>query len=211
MSRIVDLTHTLKTGITVYPGTQSPVIEEVCSIARDGFSERFIQMYSHTGTHIDLPAHILSEGNSISHLKVDRFTGTALKFNVTGSNGLTIEIFKKRIDEFGLPDFIIFETAWDRFWESDKYFSDFPLPDNKIIEFISRLGVKGVGIDTISIDPVGSENLPNHHSILSKNCIIIENLTGLSQLPDSMFEFYCFPLKIENGDGSPVRAVARIE
>jgi arylformamidase len=41
--------------------------------------------------------------------------------------------------------------------------------------------------------------------------VIIENLTNLDSLPDSKFEFFCFPLKIENGDGSPVRAVAKIE
>ena len=41
--------------------------------------------------------------------------------------------------------------------------------------------------------------------------IIIENLTGLEQLMNKEFWFSCFPLKIEEGDGSPVRACAITE
>jgi arylformamidase len=209
LGRIIDLSHTLRTGITVYPGTQLPVIDEVCSIALNGFSERFLKMCSHTGTHIDVPAHIFAGGKSITDLPVDSFSGTAFKFS--NLQNLSVNMVNLAIDKFGLPDFIIFETGWDKFWDTSDYFDKYPLPANGIFEYIGRLGIKGVGIDAISIDPVLSDKLPNHHSILSRNMIIIENLTRLNQLPDSKFEFFCFPLKIENGDGSPVRAVARID
>jgi len=53
--------------------------------------------------------------------------------------------------------------------------------------------------------------LPNHHILLGKEIVIIENLYNLDKLPDSVFTFQCVPLKIENADGSPVRAFAIIE
>ena len=56
-----------------------------------------------------------------------------------------------------------------------------------------------------------TQALINHKTFLSANMIIIENLTGLEQLMDKKFWFSCFPLKIEEGDGSPVRACAIIE
>lgn len=40
--------------------------------------------------------------------------------------------------------------------------------------------------------------------------IIIENLTRLEALVGKAFRLACFPLKIAEGDGSPVRAVAML-
>lgn len=37
--------------------------------------------------------------------------------------------------------------------------------------------------------------------------VITENLTCLGELPPEGFIFACLPLKIMDGDGSPVRAV----
>lgn len=210
MSRFVDLTHTLKSGITVYPGTQPPVIEEVCSITTNGFSERLIKMYSHTGTHLDVPAHIFTKGKTITDLNPDRFCGTAMKFMISQPTDISIESFEKRFLSLGTPEFIILETGWDRHWGTTEYFNDFPLPSNAVFEYLGKLGLKGIGIDAISIDPLNSSDLPNHQNILSQEMIIIENLTNLNLLPDSLFDLFCFPLKIENGDGAPVRAVARI-
>ena len=56
---ILDLTHYLEAGMPVYPGTEPPVLEEANTISRDGFREKKITLYSHTGTHMDAPAHIL--------------------------------------------------------------------------------------------------------------------------------------------------------
>ena len=211
MGRIADLTHTLRTGLTVYPGTQPPVIEEACSVEKDGFSERQIIMFSHTGTHLDVPAHIFPNGDSLSGISADHFYGTALKLTISHGKEISIHFIEERIQLLGKPDFIIFATGWDKFWNSEKYFSDFPLPPSEIFEYLGNSIIKGIGIDAISIDLIENTKLQNHQLILSKGKIIVENLTELWQLPDdSLFDFYCFPLKIQDGDGSPVRAVAKI-
>jgi arylformamidase len=211
LSRIIDLSHTLRTGMTVYPGTEPPVVEEACSVDEDGFSERLLKMYSHTGTHIDVPAHIIKDGKSITDLAPEKFCGRALKIRVSKENKVTADTIKAEFSENGIPDFVIFQTGWEKFWDSPNYFKDFPLPDFDAFEYLVKCGVKGLGIDAISIDPVGSFDLPNHRTVFSGNMVIIENLTNLDSLPGSRFEFFCFPLKIENGDGSPIRAVAKIE
>jgi arylformamidase len=197
--------------MTVYPGTEPPVIEEACSVDADGFSERLLKMYSHTGTHIDVPAHIIKEGISITDLAPEKFCGWAIKIQVSKEKKVTAETIKTEFSENGIPDFVIFQTGLEKFWDSSDYFNDFPLPDFDAFEYLVECGIKGVGIDAISIDSVGSFDLPNHHTVFLGSMVIIENLTNLDSLPDSKFEFFCFPLKIENGDGSPVRAVAKIE
>ncbi|MCR5596688.1 MAG: cyclase family protein [Lachnospiraceae bacterium] len=51
------------------------------------------------------------------------------------------------------------------------------------------------------------------HKKLFKECDIvnIENLMNLELCGDELFWFSCFPLKMENCDGSPIRAIAWFE
>ena len=73
---------------------------------------------------------------------------------------------------------------------------------------------KGIGFDVIRLDPVYDNNLTRNnltrHKALFKDTDIvnIENLTHLEQCGDELFCFSCFPLKIENCDGFPIRAIA---
>ena len=68
---------------------------------------------------------------------------------------------------------------------------------------------KGIGFDVIRLDPVYDNNLIRHKALFKDTDIVnIENLTHLEQCGDELFCFSCFPLKIENCDGFPIRAIA---
>ncbi|TVM02787.1 MAG: hydrolase, partial [Candidatus Brocadia sp. WS118] len=67
---------------------------------------------------------------------------------------------------------------------------------------------KGIGFDTIGLDPIAAAELPRHKRLFMENEIVnIVNLTNLDRFGDGLFYFSCFPLKIEDADGSPIRAV----
>lgn len=53
---------------------------------------------------------------------------------------------------------------------------------------------------------IGNEEV--HRTLLSAEVPIFENLINLEKLIGKDFTFIAFPLKIKNGSGSPVRAVA---
>ena len=55
----VDLTHIIHPDMPVYPGTEQPVFEAGTSLEIEGFLEKKISFFSHTGTHMDAPAHII--------------------------------------------------------------------------------------------------------------------------------------------------------
>lgn len=192
----------------VYPGTNSPEFKRQCTIEVDGFNELNINMVSHTGTHVDVPAHIFKEGKSLSDLSIDNFAGSALVFYLNPKEQNCVEEIEKRISRFGVPDFFLFYTGWNKNWGRDLYFQGYPLPDEETINFIIDLRLKGVGIDTISIDPAENHDLDNHHLLLSEDIIIVENLTNLRELPEAVFDFFCMPLNIYGGDGGPARAFA---
>jgi arylformamidase len=60
--KVVDLSHLITVSMPVYPGTEPPRIEDACTIPEHGFAEKRLTMFSHTGTHIDAPGHILAGG-----------------------------------------------------------------------------------------------------------------------------------------------------
>ena len=78
-----DLTHTISPNMPVYPGTEPPVFTTGCSIDETGFLEKKITLFSHTGTHIDAPAHLLKGHKTLDMLPIEHFYGPALLLNFT--------------------------------------------------------------------------------------------------------------------------------
>ncbi len=65
----------------------------------------------------------------------------------------------------------------------------------------------GRGVDAISVDPMDTRDYAVHKALLGDNLVLVENLTNLAALTSPTFQLSCLPLKIEQSDGSPVRAV----
>jgi arylformamidase len=210
--RIVDLSHYLEAGMPLFPGTAAPRFEETTEIARDGFREKRISLCVHTGTHIDAPAHILAGGQTLDQLPAETFYGPAVLMDCTADGRKTIDLSDlRRLGEAVCGcDFLLFRTDWSRYWGHDRYFSGFPVITPQAARCMVDVGLKGVGLDTLSVDPPDSVELPVHHIILEAGLVIVENLNNLDALPSGNFNFSCLPLKIRNADGSPVRAVALV-
>jgi kynurenine formamidase len=193
----------------VYPGTEQPIFITGCSIEEIGFLEKKITMYSHTGTHVDAPAHLIKNHNTLDLLPIEHFHGPALMLNFENSESnlidvIALEPYEKELEKV---DFLLIHTGWSKYWGTDKYYSGYTVLTLKAAAWLSKFHLKGVGLDTISVDPSDTHDYPVHKALLKKNTIIIENLINLLSLP-SIFDFSCFPLKLEDADGSPVRAVA---
>jgi kynurenine formamidase len=209
---VTDLTHFISEDMPVYPGTVSPVISVSCSVERDGFSEKLISMSSHTGTHMDAPAHMIAGGKTLDQFDADYFTGPGYTADIAKFNKPLIdyEDIEPEIGIISKMKFVLFYTGWSGYWGNDKYFRDFPVLSPGLVKALTGLGLNGIGIDCISIDPVGSADFLNHKTVFERSMIIIENLTNLEKLIGKEFLFICSPLKIREADGSPVRALAII-
>jgi len=209
---VIDLTHPISPEMPVYPGTEPPAFSIPCTIQRDGFEERRITLFSHTGTHLDAPSHVFPGGKTLDQLPAGHFygQGTVLDFANIRKTTIDPEDLEPHRQEVLQSDFVILRTGWDRLWGRDEYFEGFPVLSLKGAEWLSQFTLKGLGVDAISVDAVGSTAFPIHKALLRKDILIIENLTNLDRLPGH-FTFCCFPLKIIKADGSPVRAVAVLE
>lgn len=210
--RVIDLTHALNTNISVYPGTNPPKIENVMTVEKDGAAEKLLTMYSHTGTHMDAPAHMLSMGKTLDAYQAKDFVGKAMVIDVSH---LKDRIGFEDLLPFGpwLQDvkYVFFKTGWSKFWSTPEYLGNFPVLTKKAANWLCEQRLRGVGIDAISIDRMDSEDYPVHRILLSCDMFIIENLTNLDQLPEKAFDVACMPLKIENADGAPARVMAMVQ
>lgn len=208
--KIIDLTHTINEKMTVYPGTPAPIIKDYSTIGKEGFAELLLTMVTHTGTHIDAPCHIIKGAKKLSDFPLVKFAGLAIVIDCEGNNEISLEILKSRENDINKVEFVLFRSGWSRKWEEDDYFGKFPVLTNEAAQWLSGFDLKAVGFDYVSVDAMDASELPNHRILLSKEILIIENLTDLDKLPETKFDFYAIPLKIENADGSPVRAFAEI-
>ena len=207
---VIDLTHTIREDMPVYPGTEPPRMETASTYEKDFFKETKMTMYTHTGTHMDPPAHVFAGRTTLDQFPAEQFIGKALVIDcrdLKDGDAITMEHIRKYGSKPEQADFLLFNIGWDRYWGSDAYFGDFPCVDDEVLDFIMAGNYKGIGVDTISIDPMNK--LTRHRRLFQgKDIVIIENLTGLHRCGDDLFSFSAFPLKLSDCDGSPVRAVA---
>jgi kynurenine formamidase len=207
----IDLSRTIAEDMPVYPGTEQPVIDNPCTIEACGFAEKKITLYSHTGTHMDAPCHIIPGAPGLDELGIGHFVGSGVVIDVSSSyskESIEMPDIARHENIIHDKDFILLHTGWGRFWGHDEYFMNYPVLTEDAAGYLAGLGIKGIGIDMISIDSPGSTGMQIHKIFLSRNIVIVENLAGLDALTGKEFVFCCFPLKLEKADGSPVRAVA---
>lgn len=204
--KIYDLTHTIRNDMPVYPGTEQPRLTTACTIEAAGYRETLLHMYSHTGTHMDAPAHMLPDGATLDSYAPEKLAGAAVVVDCRGEKAITLPLLQ-RYDLSGV-DFVLFCTGWDKKWGTPAYYENFPCLTAEAAAYLAALPLKGVGEDSISLDPCDSTDFPNHITLMKVDFINTENLTGLDALLGRRFTFVTLPLKFENADGCSCRAIA---
>jgi kynurenine formamidase len=204
--KYIDLTHTLKHGMPVFPG------EKVPSVIRDvlpdevGYVTFRLESNMHTGTHIDAPFHAKSGELTIDTYPVGHFAGPAVVIDVRGEDSV---VMKPGWEQLFLDhEIVLFCTGHSENWSNVNYYSDYPVFDTIIAQELVRCNVRIAGFDSPSPDkdPFGF-----HSVFLSGEHFIIENLANLDHLVGKEnITFMSFPLKIQ-AEASLIRAVAVID
>ena len=206
MDRIWDISPPVSADSPVFPGdtpyTQewSATIAPACpvNVSRITFSP-------HVGAHADAPLHYDAGGEAIGSLDLAPYLGPCRVIHAIGKGPL---VGREHIAHAlrDLPARVLVRTceraAVER-WDPELV-SFAP----ETIEQLAALGVRLVGIDTASIDPAQSKDLPSHQAIRRLGLRVLENLV-LDEVPEGDYELIALPLKLMTADASPVRAVLR--
>ena len=213
--KVIDLTHVIESTMPVYPGTEPPTFKPANTYEKDGFKETRISMFTHTGTHMDPPAHLFRDRTTLDAFPPDQFIGKALVIDCTSlkeGEPITMEHLLAYGEKVKDADFLLFYLGWDERWGTKEYFGDYPCIDDSVLEHILDGNYKGIGFDVIGLDPIADVNLTRHKKLFrNKDIVNIENLCNLGECGSDLFWFSCFPLKLTDCDGSPIRAVAWFE
>ena len=216
----VDLSHALNQHTHVYPGDPSYRCCPALTIPKDGMNVQSISLGSHTGTHIDAPFHFIEEGLTVEQIPLSVFLATVVVVDVTAENSkepitwadISAQedaIRRKAALEHGV--FVFLRTDWSRYWGTDEYYHH-PFLERDAAEKLIRLGVKAIGVDTLSPDETRLDGVaPDfgvHQVVLGAGAILAENLTNLEAIQSGDWLVNLAPLKLEGCDGSPVRAFA---
>ena len=210
---VFDLSHPLGENTPAYPGTEPPRISDACTVEKDGFAEKLLRFYSHAGTHVDAPSHMIEGAATIEALDAGRFVGSGCVVDLSRMGRSRIEIagLEGERDRIARAEFVLLRSGWADRWGDASYFSGYPVLSIEAARWLAEFPLKGLGADMISFDEMHSTTMDAHKVFLAKGMILVENLTGLERLIGREFVFSCLPLKISGGDGSPVRAVALLE
>lgn len=170
---------------------------------KDGANESKLDIFVHTGSHVDAPYHILENGKRIDEVPLDKFMGKCIVLDFTKTNdSITENSLRKNKIKINKEDIVLLKTKNKLEKEFD---FNFTYLEKSGAEYLASKKIKAVGIDSLGIE----RNQPNHetHKILLGNDIPIFEGLDLSRVEQGNYFFHGLPLKIKKGDGSPVRAV----
>ena len=223
-AKVIDLSQTLEEHMPHFP-THAKFFRNLWGSYWHGERSLHYQlvMHEHNGTHVDAPAHFISDTKPQAHVTMERvpvasLVGRGARLDCGGMKEGDyvskdfIQAWEARHGALGRGDIVLFNFGWSEHWklrpEHARYTKDWPGVSMDAAEYLVQKSVAALGVDALSPDPPAAlASNPIHPFVLEKQVLIIENLTNLEQLSD-FFLFAALPLKIRGGSGSPIRAVA---
>lgn len=189
----LDITLTLGLDQVDYPGDQPYRRDLTHSFATgDEYVVASLAMSSHSGTHVEAPAHFLPAGPGLDAYPLNRFILPAMV--ATQDRTEEGHCFSDIIDRIAPGMAVLFKAG--------------PRPEQGLsldtAKGLVRAGVGLVGWAGPSVDDESSD-YAIHKLLLSADMLILEGLT-LAQAPCGLYMLVCLPLKMLGAEASPVRA-----
>ncbi|QDT56674.1 Kynurenine formamidase [Caulifigura coniformis] len=224
-ARIVDLAWPLNEKSPFWPGDNyTPFrLETIATLKEDGVSSKAFSMPEHLGTHIDAPNHFENDRPGVDAIPAERLFGPgvvidlAVKCEMDPDAMLTVaDIADWEKSHGAIPRgaIVLLQTGWGRHATNPARYQNrdvmgkmhFPGFSAEAAEWLVReREVRGIGLDTLSIDRGLSTKFEVHHVINKAGRYGLENVAHLDQLPATGFGLIVAPIKIEGGTGGPTR------
>jgi arylformamidase len=205
MSDWIDISQRLDERVAVWPG-DTPFSYKLTWNKEESGSVNVgqITMSTHTGTHIDAPFHFDDEGKKVIDLDVNLYIGRSRVIHLPNKSSIGV----KELADFeleGVTRLLIKTDAWA---DRRQFPAAIPEIGPDAASYLAKLGVRLIGLDLPSVDPIDSKELLAHHELAAHGIHILEGLV-LDNITPGDYELAALPLSLAEADGSPVRAVVR--
>jgi len=201
--KVLDISWPNSRATTGYKDRHTVRFEEVKNFAKDGVRDSNITVSSHTGTHIDAPAHFLRDGKTIDQIKLDRLMGPC---KVLDLRTALERITRANLEEHTINenDIILFKTTNSATSATDKFTPHFVYLEASGAEYLVEKKVKAVGTDYLGIERSQPEHI-THTTLMHADIVIVEGLRLRAVDPGEYF-FICLPLFTIGLEAAPARA-----
>lgn len=202
---LYDISPLVSSRLAVWPG-DTPLSREIIQDMKRGDSLTLstIRATVHLGAHADAPSHYRRDAPAIHERKLDYYLGPCQVLH-TGAAPGTVIAPDAITGAIRAPRLLI---ATDTYPDPEQFCTDFAALSPALVDWLHDRGVMLVGIDTPSVDPFDSKDLPAHQQFWHHDMAILEGL-ALRDVPNGIYELLALPLKLDGFDASPVRAVLR--
>ena len=207
MKKIIDISWPIKNGSTEYKDRNSISIEQIRTIEKHGMSEYILHFHAHTGTHIDMPAHFLSNSATTTDTNLSALVNApAIVLDLSFCNAVITKNDLLPRDSFIKADlFVLLKTKNSSLADDAPFDSNFVYVTADAAEYFASKKIRGVGIDYLGIER-NQPGHPTHKTLLGNNIIIIEGLR-LAHVQEGVYTMICLPVAIQDIDAVPARAV----
>ena len=209
--KIFDISRTLSDALAPWPGDVGFRYKLNGEIPNgSSVNVGMISMSLHNGTHADARFHFEQDGWKIEQAQLATYLGPAIVADLSANYRgaampqITVEDLAPWSEELKTAPRLLLKTnVWT---DSHVFPKAIPVIADDVPAWLQARGVKLLGFDVPSVDEITSKDLRNHHGIAAAGISIIESL-DLSAVESGRYQFVGLPLKIADGDGSPVRAI----
>jgi arylformamidase len=202
---MIDISMVISPEMPTYKGiTERKPIIEVTNTIDQGSNESRLSILHHTGTHVDAPFHMLSQGKTIDLYPLQHFEGKAIVLELSNLEKIEVEHLLPYETKISTVNFLLLKTDNSL---QQLHPKKFVFLGESGAGFLSKRFLKGVGIDSLGIERDQPQH-PTHRLLLENDILIFEGLV-LSHVNPGFYWFSGYPLKIKAADGSPIRAFLR--
>jgi len=226
--KLIDLSQEIFQGMSVFPMHQNTFVMTNMTHEENmrktgskilGFSARNLLISEHGGTHCDAVWEYKPSGSTIDKMPLEYFWGSAICLDlsqVPDSTYIEVKDLEDAEGKSGLRvergDIVLLYTGhYDRNFGTDKWQTSYTGLNMESARWLADRGVVNIGVDTPAIDHPQDLNFSGHYICGQYDITNTENLCNLDKVVNKRFIYFGLPLKIREGSGSPIRAVALVE
>lgn len=148
--KLIDISHVLNENTPIYPGDAKTTLTEYRTLGKDQYRGFLLRSCLHTGTHVDLPTHLIPDSRLTCDFPLERFMGKGVLLDVRGEHVISMKkCYEQAVTQGSI---VLLFTGFDRHYKSSKYFSSHPVVEDALAKFLLSKDIKMLGMDTPAPD-----------------------------------------------------------
>jgi arylformamidase len=203
---VYDLTRPVHERMAVFPGDAPPRVRRLSTIEEGApLTASMLEMSCHVGTHVDAPAHFLANGRKLSDFVAGDFCGPAVVLDLERHANVTADALRER--EIPEGRHLLLRTRNSARPDPARYDPDHAFIEDEAAEYLLGLRPLSIGFDDYSVDSGRDDALPVHRRFAEAGRLVYVCL-DLSVVPTGPCAFFGLPLRLDDVEAAPVRALA---